>query len=123
MSESDWLTERFERHRFQLHSVAYRILGPAPDAEDAVQETWLRASRHTGEEIENPPAWLTTIVARVSLSMLRARAARPETLTPSDDPNEPVAAVLPLRTPEEQAVAESVGPAMLVVPRAVAGLS
>lgn len=71
---------------------------------------------YTGDEIENPPAWLTTIVARVSLSMLRARAARPETLTPPDEPIEPIAPVVPLRTPEEEAVlAESVGLAMLVV--------
>ncbi|MEI2778626.1 MAG: sigma factor [Tetrasphaera sp.] len=54
MSESDWLTERFERHRFQLHSVAYRILGSAPDAEDAVQEAWLRASRAYGRRDREP---------------------------------------------------------------------
>jgi RNA polymerase sigma factor (sigma-70 family) len=74
--DSNWLAERFEEHRKHLHSVAYRMLGSFSEADDAVQEAWLRLSRSDASSIENLPGWLTTVVARVSLDMLRARRIR-----------------------------------------------
>src|SRR5690348_10756111 len=76
--ENDWLARRFESHRGHLRGVAYRMLGSFGEAEDAVQEAWLRLSRSESAEIENLSGWLTTTVARVCLDMLRARAARRE---------------------------------------------
>jgi RNA polymerase sigma-70 factor (ECF subfamily) len=73
MSERDWLAERFEEHRARLRAVAYRMLGSLSEADDAVQEAWLRLSRSEPDEIENLGGWLTTVVARVSLNMLRSR--------------------------------------------------
>src|SRR5512132_3999717 len=78
MDERDWLAERFEEHRAQLRAVAYRMLGSVSEADDAVQEAWLRLSRSDAGSIENLQAWLTTVVARVSLNMLRSRKARRE---------------------------------------------
>src|SRR5207253_3975145 len=78
MSLRDDQTEQFERHRAHLQSVAYRMLGSASEAEDAVQESWLRLSRAGDAEVENMRGWLTTVVARVCLDMLRARRARQE---------------------------------------------
>ena len=115
MSEHDWLAERFEEHRNHLHAVAYRMLGSFSDADDAVQEAWLRLSRADNSDVENLGGWLTTIVARVSLNMLQSRKARRE---------EPVGARLTdeIRgdadgaSPEHEAVlADSVGLALLVV--------
>ena len=71
-NESDWLAERFEENRDRLRGVAYRMLGSLSDAEDAVQEAWLRLSRADTSGVENMNAWLTTVVARVSLDVLRA---------------------------------------------------
>src|SRR5580698_2568339 len=73
MAESEWLADRFEEHRAHLRAVAYRLLGSLPDADDAVQDTWLRFSRAGAADVGNLGGWLTTIVARVSLNMLRAR--------------------------------------------------
>jgi RNA polymerase sigma factor (sigma-70 family) len=84
MDERDWLAERFEANRPHLRAVAYRVLGSASEADDAVQETWLRVSRAGAGEVENLGGWLTTIVARVSLNMLRARVLRRE--DPMDEP-------------------------------------
>src|SRR4051794_8281123 len=76
MSEQDWLAERFQEERRRLRAVAYRMLGSISEADDAVQEAWLRLSGSRSGEIENLSAWLTTVVARVSLNMLRSRATR-----------------------------------------------
>src|SRR3954462_6671812 len=78
MIEQDWLARRFEEHRPRLRAVAYRMLGSVSEADDAVQEGWLRLSRSDASEIENLSAWLTTVVARVSLNMLRSRTTRRE---------------------------------------------
>src|SRR3954447_20110761 len=78
MDEREWLAERFEEHRTRLRAVAYRLLGSLSEADDAVQDAWLRLSRSDSDEIENLGAWLTTVVARVSLNMLRSRATRRE---------------------------------------------
>ena len=78
MSDQDWLTERFEAHRGHLRGVAYRMLGSLAEADDAVQESWIRLSRSDTSDVENLRAWLTTVVARVCLNQLRARRARRE---------------------------------------------
>ena len=76
MNDQDWLAERFETHRGHLRGVAYRMLGSLTEADDAVQEAWLRLSRTDTSDVENLRAWLTTVVARVCLNMLRSRAGR-----------------------------------------------
>src|SRR5215469_6797197 len=78
MADSDMLAVAFERHRDHLRAVAYRLLGSATDAEDAVQDTWLRLTGADTSEVENLGGWLTTVVARVSLNMLRSRRHRHE---------------------------------------------
>ena len=79
MSESDWLAEGFEKNRTRLRAVAYRMLGSTSEADDAVQEAWLRASRSDASAADNLGAWLTTIVARVCLNMLRSRKTQGKT--------------------------------------------
>jgi RNA polymerase sigma factor (sigma-70 family) len=116
MSEHDWLAERFEENRPHLRAVAYRMLGSSTEADDAVQETWLRLSRAGVGGVENLGGWLTTIVARVSLNMLRSRTLRRE--EPMDPPatGQPVAPPPNGTDPEHEAVlADSVGLALLVV--------
>src|SRR5262245_40356844 len=78
MDESNWLAQRFEENRGHLRGVAYRMLGSLSEAEDAVQETWMRLSRSETGGIQNLSAWLTTVVARVCLDMLRSRQSRAE---------------------------------------------
>src|SRR4051812_50218351 len=78
MGERDWLAEQFEKHRPQLRGVAYRMLGSLSEADDAVQEAWLRLSRSDTSDVENLGAWLTTVVGRVSLNMLRSRRSQRE---------------------------------------------
>src|SRR5213595_2282958 len=78
MSEQDWLAQRFEEQRPRLRAVAYRMLGSLSEADDAVQDAWLRVSRADTSEVENLGGWLTTVVARVALNMLRARNTRRE---------------------------------------------
>ena len=78
MDENDWLAERFEQQRTQLRAVAYRMLGSLAEADDAVQDAWVRVSRAETSDIENFGGWLTTIVARVCLNMLRTRYVRRE---------------------------------------------
>src|SRR2546421_1006896 len=114
-SESDWLAQRFEQHRRELTAVAYRLLGSRTDADDAVQEAWLRLTRVDSEDIENLGAWLTTVVGRIALNMLKAR--RPRVDEPLDTISPP-----PLSDdaghgdPESEALlADSVGLALLVV--------
>jgi RNA polymerase sigma-70 factor (ECF subfamily) len=81
MNERDWLTERFEQHRPHLRGVAYRMLGSVSESDDALQETWLRIRDQDPETVENMRAWLTTVVGRVCLNMLRSRRARREQLS------------------------------------------
>src|SRR4051812_42229439 len=115
MDEGDRLAERFESHREHLHAVAYRMLGSASEAEDAVQECWLRLSRADTQSVENLRGWLTTVVGRVCLDMLRARRSRPEAYAGEGLP-EPVVAPDPGGDPAQEAVlADSVGLALLVV--------
>jgi RNA polymerase sigma factor (sigma-70 family) len=111
----DWLAERFEEHRGRLRAVAYRMLGSLEEADDAVQEAWVRFSAAGASEVQNLGGWLTTIVSRVCLNALRARAARPETLAGPHVPD-PVLSPAEGPTPEQEAVlADSVGLALLVV--------
>jgi len=113
MSEREIETEQFERQRARLQAVAYRMLGSRSEAEDAVQEAWLRLNRSDTAAVENLAGWLTTVVARVCLDMLRARRVRGEDFLGSSLP-EPVVTIA--EGPEEAAVlADSVGLALLVV--------
>jgi RNA polymerase sigma factor (sigma-70 family) len=106
----EWLAGQFESHRDHLRGVAYRMLGSANDAEDAVQESWLRLSRADTSEVANLGGWLTTVTARVCLDMLRSRKSRRE------DPIEEVPVEATVAGPEQEALlADSVGPALLVV--------
>jgi RNA polymerase sigma factor (sigma-70 family) len=115
MTERDFLADRFEEHRTHLRAVAYRMLGPSSEADDAVQEAWLRLSRADATEIENLGGWLTTVVARVCLDMLRSRQSRREEPFTPDVP-EPVATGTLGSSPENEALlADSVGLALLVV--------
>jgi RNA polymerase sigma factor (sigma-70 family) len=115
MDEHDWLTERFEEHRTHLRAVAYRMLGSLSEADDAVQEAWLRLSRADTSDVHNLGGWLTTVVARVSLDMLRARTSRREEPFGVHVP-EPILSPENGLDPEQQALlAEGVGLALLVV--------
>ena len=110
-----WLAERFEEHRGRLRAVAYRMLGSLDEADDAVQEAWIRFSAAGADDVVNLGGWLTTIVSRVCLNTLRARAARPETLAGARVPD-PVLSPADGPTPEQEALlADSVGLALLVV--------
>ncbi|MFE9693009.1 RNA polymerase sigma factor SigJ [Micromonospora sp. NPDC005806] len=115
MGEDTWLAERFEQHRPQLRAVAYRMLGSHVEADDAVQEAWLRLARTDADEVDNLAAWLTTVVARVCLNTLRARTARreeplevrmPDPVVRTDEADDPAYAAV---------LADSVGLALLVV--------
>lgn len=115
MDEGDWLIERFEANRAHLRAVAYRMLGSLSDADDAVQEVWLRLSRSDTSGVENLSGWLTTVVARVCLDMLRSRESRREELRGAHVPD-PIVSREARLDPEQQALmAESVGLALLVV--------
>jgi RNA polymerase sigma factor (sigma-70 family) len=112
VTELDWLAERFEQQRDHLRAVAYRMLGSLPEAEDAVQDAWLRVSRSDASGIENLSGWLTTITARICLDALRARRARREVPIIEGAPEPVAAGVDPA---QEAELADSVGLAMLVV--------
>ncbi len=115
MEQHDWLAEQFEAHRIHLRAVAYRMLGSLSEADDAVQETWLRLSRSDTSGVDNLAGWLTTIVARVCLNMLQSRKSRREEPVGADLPD-PVAGDEDGIDPEHEALqADSVGLAMLVV--------
>src|SRR6266545_5934136 len=115
MDEREWLAEQFEAHRAHLRSVAYRMLGSVSEADDAVQESWLRLSRSDANDIENLGGWLTTVVARVSLNMLRSRGTRREEPMNVHVPD-PIVSREEGSDPEDEAVvADSVGLALLVV--------
>ena len=105
----EWLAGQFEGHRAHLRAVAYRMLGSASEVDDAVQEAWLRLSRVDASGIDNLGGWLTTVVARVCLDMLRSRRSRREEPITPDAP-EPVATGTQGSSPEQEAVlADSVG--------------
>src|ERR671911_674928 len=115
MDEHEWLAQRFQEHRPRLRAVAYRMLGSTTEADDAVQEAWIRLSRSDASEIDNLEAWLVTVVGRVALNMLRSRKTRRE---------EPLGARLPdpivdradgIDPEHEALLADSVGLALLVV--------
>jgi len=115
MDDQEWLAERFEEHRARLRAVAYRMLGSLSEADDAVQEAWLRLSRADTSDVENLGGWLTTVVARVSLNMLRSRRSRGEEPLGVHVP-EPIIDRAEGADPEHQALlADSVGLALLVV--------
>jgi RNA polymerase sigma factor (sigma-70 family) len=115
MTQEQWQTEQFERHQAHLREVARRMLGSTAEADDAVQEAWLRLSRSDTEEVENMRGWLTTVVSRICLDMLRARQSRREELLDRWGP-EPVVTMHDDTDPEHQAlIADSVGLALLVV--------
>jgi RNA polymerase sigma factor (sigma-70 family) len=115
MDETEWLAERFEEHRAHLRAVAYRMLGSLAEADDAVQDTWLRLSRTGASEVENLGGWLTTIVARVCLNMLRARKTRREESLDARLPDPVIRPEGMLQPDEEVLLAGSVGLALLVV--------
>src|ERR671936_742041 len=100
MDQGDWLAERFEAHRAHLRAVAYRMLGSLTEADDAVQEAWIRLSRTGGDGVENLGGWLTTVVGRVCLDMLRSRRSRRE---------EPLGSQLPEPTPAFAATSRADG--------------
>jgi RNA polymerase sigma-70 factor (ECF subfamily) len=115
MTDQEWLAERFEEQRSRLRAVAYRMLGSLSEAEDAVQDAWLRVSRADASEVENLGAWLTTVVARVALNMLRSRGVRGEQPLDVHLPD-PVVDPADGTNPEHEALlADSVGLALLVV--------
>src|SRR4029453_13715361 len=115
MNQQEWLAREFEDHRPHLRAVAYRMLGSLSEADDAVQDAWLRLSRADRSEVENLGSWLTTVVARVALNMLRARSTRRERPLDVHVPD-PIIDPADGSNPEHEALlAESVGLALLVV--------
>jgi RNA polymerase sigma factor (sigma-70 family) len=115
VNASDWQTEQFEEHRAHLQGVAYRMLGSMSEADDAVQESWLRLNRADATEVDNMRGWLTTVVARVCLDLLRSRKSRREDYIGSWLP-EPIVSFDDESDPAHQAeLADSVGLALLVV--------
>jgi RNA polymerase sigma factor (sigma-70 family) len=115
MDDQEWLAERFEEHRTRLRAVAYRMLGSLSEADDAVQDSWLRLSRADTSDVKNLAAWLTTVVARVSLNMLRSRHSRDEESLDVHVPD-PIVSRSDGTDPEHEALlADSLGLALLVV--------
>lgn len=115
MNEIDWLAERFEEHRGHLRAVAYRMLGSLGEAEDAVQETWIRLSSADTSGIENLGGWLTTVVSRACLNVLRSRASRREHPLDTYVPD-PIITFEDATDPEQEALmADSIGLALLIV--------
>jgi RNA polymerase sigma-70 factor (ECF subfamily) len=115
MNDQTWLAERFEAERTHLRAVAFRMLGSVSEADDAVQESWIRLSRSDSTDIENLRAWLTTVVARVSLNMLRSRRTRREASLDAPLPD-PIVSVEQGMDPEQEALlGDAVGLAMQVV--------
>jgi RNA polymerase sigma-70 factor, ECF subfamily len=114
-NQNEWLADRFEKHRSHLRAVAYRMLGSLTEADDAVQDTWLRLSRAGADDVENLGGWLTTVVARVCLNMLRVRNARREDSFEARLPDPVISPDGELQPEEEALLADSVGLALLVV--------
>jgi RNA polymerase sigma factor (sigma-70 family) len=115
MDDNEWLAQRFEEQRGHLRAVAYRMLGSLAEADDAVQDAWLRLSRAGTSEVENLGGWLTTIVARVCLNMLRARHTRREESLGLHLPDPVISSDAALQPEEEALLADSVSLALLVV--------
>jgi RNA polymerase sigma-70 factor (ECF subfamily) len=115
MDGTEWLADRFEEHRAHLRAVAYRMLGSLTDADDAVQDTWLRLSRSGADEVENLGGWLTTVTSRVCLNILRTRNLRREQSLGVHVPDPLVSADRELQPEDEALLADSVGLALLVV--------
>lgn len=115
MHDQDWLADRFEANRAHLRGVAYRMLGSLPEADDAVQEAWIRLSRTDTSDVENLQAWLTTVVGRVCLNMLRSRTTRRESSLESHVPDPVVSREDGVDPEQEALLGDSVGLAMLVV--------
>lgn len=115
MAEPDRVTQQFEAHRPHLRAVAYRMLGSASEADDAVQEAWIRLNRSDSSAVENLGGWLTTVVARVSLDMLRARRSRPEEPASAELSDHDVSPATGSEPENELVLADSVGSALLIV--------
>jgi RNA polymerase sigma factor (sigma-70 family) len=115
MEEREWLAERFQEHRPRLRAVAYRMLGSTSEADDAVQEAWIRLSRSNTGEIDNLEAWLVTVVGRVALNMLRSRRTRREVPIDARLPDPIVDRADGIDPEHEALLADSVGLALLVV--------
>jgi RNA polymerase sigma-70 factor (ECF subfamily) len=115
MDEKQWLADRFEEHRPHMRAVAYRLLGSLAEADDAVQDAWLRVSRAGADDVENIGGWLTTVVARVSLNMLRSRKVRREESLEVHLPDPVVSPEGELQPEDEALLADSVGLALQVV--------
>ena len=115
MEEKNWLAKQFEEHREKLRSVAYRMLGSSPEADDAVQEAWLKLSRADSDEVENLGGWLTTIVARVCLDMLRSRKSRREEALDAAGPGSSRDREGPGNPERDVLLADAIGPALLVL--------
>jgi RNA polymerase sigma factor (sigma-70 family) len=115
VDKREWTTESFQQARPRLRAVAYRMLGSVSEADDALQEAWLRIRDQDARSVDNMEAWLTTVVARVSLNMLRSRRARPEHVSDAHVPD-PIVTLADSVDPEQEALlADSVGLALLVV--------
>src|ERR1700758_2631418 len=115
MDDQEWLAQRFEEHRGRLRAVAYRMLGSLSEADDAVQDTWIRLSRIDADEVENLGGWLTTVIARVCLNMLRSRQSRREEPFGPHVPEPIIDPVTGVDPEHEALLADSVGLALLVV--------
>jgi RNA polymerase sigma factor (sigma-70 family) len=115
MNDQDWLAERFEANRPHMRGVAYRMLGSMTEADDAVQEAWIRLSRTDTSEVENLRAWLTTVVGRVCLNMLRARRTRREGSLETHLPDPVVSAEDGVDPEQEAVLGDTIGLALLVV--------
>ncbi len=115
MDDKEWLADRFEEHRGHLRAVAYRMLGSFAEADDAVQEAWLRVARADASDVDNLGGWLTTIVARVCLNLLRSRRARREEFVGVHLPDPVVSREEGFEPEREAVLADSVGLALLVV--------
>ena len=115
MDERDWLAQRFQEHRPRLRAVAYRMLGSTSEADDALQEAWIRLSRSNASEIDNLEAWLVTVVGRVALNMLRSRKTRREEPLDAHLPDPIVDRAEGIDPQHEALLADSVGLALLVV--------
>ncbi len=115
MNDQDWLAERFEQHRTRLRAVGYRMLGSLSEADDAIQEAWLRISNADTSQVNDFGAWLTTVVARICINILRSRTARREELIDPHLPD-PIVSQVDAVDPEAEAlIADSVGLSMLIV--------
>src|SRR5829696_4631280 len=115
MDEREWLAQRFQEHRPRLRALAYRMLGSTSEAEDALQEAWIRLSRSNAGQIDNLGGWLTTVVARVALNMLRSRKTRREQPLEAHLPDPIVDRVEGIDPEHEALLADGVGLALLVV--------